>query len=54
MDDKEIKMMNCRASWREHSIQEADNLRLKGQEREDFIKKRYAELEKLGMENLIP
>lgn len=55
MDDKEkIIMEDCRLSWHEHAVKEADNVGLEGQEREDFIKKRYAELEKLGMENVIP
>jgi hypothetical protein len=52
MDISRIMLEDCRSSWREHALKEADEMRLEGQEREDFVKKRYAELEKLGMENL--
>lgn len=60
MDENERLMEDCRMSWNEEAQKtaetEADGRGLQGAERDDFIKtrkaERYAELEKLGLENL--
>jgi hypothetical protein len=62
MDENQRILEDCRASWHEEAyataLKEADERKLQGTERDDFIKtrkaERYAELEKLGMENLTP
>lgn len=43
---------DSRMNWHETAVLEADRSGLQGAERESYIKARYAELEKLGMENL--
>jgi hypothetical protein len=60
MDENERIVADCRATWHEEAhktaVIEADQKGFQGAKREDFIKarqaERYAELEKLGMENL--
>ncbi|MFZ3262458.1 MAG: hypothetical protein WA172_00520 [Terriglobales bacterium] len=60
MDENERVMHDSRVSWSEEAAKtanaEANQKGLKGAEREGFIKarkaERYAELEKLGRENL--
>ncbi len=60
MDEKQRTLLDCQSTWRDEAHKtaatEADHKRLQGHAREDFIKEReaerYAELEKLGMDNL--